>query len=337
MGKIDWRHLTQYPAVRSALVVVGFILIALTPVVGPIPGPGGVIVFAAGLSLVLRYSAWAKRFYVRFKRKHPKKGHWADWGLRRASAKRRQERLKAEQDAVAGMGQLTFADDLPIRASDDGRSRGGGPFNSSSPTSSFQGSIDEAHLPAEQSRAQAPARLPGPDGDRRRPQGSGRAPGAGPQDPLRLSSLTRRADFLAANRGRRAPMPGFVLLVRPRQDGDPAIRLGITVTRKIGGAVVRNRMKRRFRSLAREILPVKGVAGADHVLIGRQGGIERDFALLKSELQSALAKLAKPSVRPEPAEGQSLPSSPARKGRASTTPDQVRGRTGGGGPATGGE
>lgn len=86
-------------------------------------------------------------------------------------------------------------------------------------------------------------------------------------------------------------MPGFVLLVRPREDGDSRIRLGITVTRKIGGAVVRNRMKRRFRSLAREILPANGVAGADHVLIGRQGGLERDFALLRSELQSALAKL----------------------------------------------
>jgi ribonuclease P protein component len=86
-------------------------------------------------------------------------------------------------------------------------------------------------------------------------------------------------------------MPGFVLLVRPREDGDPAIRLGITVTKKIGGAVVRNRMKRRFRSLAREILPVRGIAGADHVLIGRQGGLERDFALLKAELEKALAKL----------------------------------------------
>lgn len=86
-------------------------------------------------------------------------------------------------------------------------------------------------------------------------------------------------------------MPGFVLLVRPRDDGDSAIRLGITVTKKIGGAVVRNRMKRRFRSLARDILPVKGIAGADHVLIGRQGGLERDFSLLKAELEKALAKL----------------------------------------------
>ena len=86
-------------------------------------------------------------------------------------------------------------------------------------------------------------------------------------------------------------MPGFVLLVRERDDSDPAMRLGITVTKKIGGAVIRNRMKRRFRSLARELLPGNGIAGADHVLIGRQGGIERDFALLRSELAAALAKL----------------------------------------------
>jgi ribonuclease P protein component len=88
-------------------------------------------------------------------------------------------------------------------------------------------------------------------------------------------------------------MPGFVLLVRRRDDGDPAIRLGITVTKKIGGAVVRNRMKRRFRALAAELLPERGIAGADHIIIGRNGGIERDYALLRSELAGALAKLAK--------------------------------------------
>ena len=86
-------------------------------------------------------------------------------------------------------------------------------------------------------------------------------------------------------------MPGFVLLVRPRDDGDPRIRVGITVTKKIGAAVVRNRMKRRFRSLSRDLLPEQGVPGADHVLIGRQGGIERDFGLLRAELEKALAKL----------------------------------------------
>ncbi len=86
-------------------------------------------------------------------------------------------------------------------------------------------------------------------------------------------------------------MPGFVLLVRPRGDEDPTIRLGITVSKKVGGAVVRNRMKRRFRELAREVLPAAGIAGADHVLIGRGGGIERPFAELRAELERALARL----------------------------------------------
>jgi len=87
-------------------------------------------------------------------------------------------------------------------------------------------------------------------------------------------------------------MPGFVLLVRPRGDEDEAIRLGITVTKKIGNAVVRNRMKRRFRALAREVLPEGGVRGADHVLIGRSGGVERDFGALRQDLLKALHKLA---------------------------------------------
>ena len=87
-------------------------------------------------------------------------------------------------------------------------------------------------------------------------------------------------------------MPGFVLLVRPRGDEDPTIRIGITVTKKIGNAVVRNRMKRRFRALARETLPDFGVVGADHVLIGRAGGIERDFACLAAELKRALKKVS---------------------------------------------
>ncbi len=87
-------------------------------------------------------------------------------------------------------------------------------------------------------------------------------------------------------------MPGFVLLVRPREDDDPMMRIGFTVTRKIGNAVVRNRMKRRFRALARETLPEYGIAGADHILIGRAGGIERDYASLAAELKRALKKVA---------------------------------------------
>ena len=86
-------------------------------------------------------------------------------------------------------------------------------------------------------------------------------------------------------------MPGFVLLVRARDDADPAIRVGITVSRKVGNAVTRNRMKRRFRALVREVLPESGTPGADHVLIGRQSGIERGYEDLKAELAKACAKL----------------------------------------------
>lgn len=105
-----------------------------------------------------------------------------------------------------------------------------------------------------------------------------------------MRRLVRRAEFLAANAGKRVPMPGFVLLVRPRADDDASMGVGFTVTKKIGGAVVRNRMKRRFRALAREILPEAGMPGADHVVIGRAGGLERDYALLGHDLRKALAK-----------------------------------------------
>jgi ribonuclease P protein component len=103
-----------------------------------------------------------------------------------------------------------------------------------------------------------------------------------------LTTLTRRADFLAANKGLRVARPGFVLLVRPNEGQGQ--RFGITVTKRIGNAVVRNRMKRRFRALLRDILPQEGLSDHDHVLIGREGGIERDFARLREELSAALSR-----------------------------------------------
>jgi len=156
-----------------------------------------------------------------------------------------------------------------------------------------QGMSDEADFSAEQPGAGAPARLPRADGDRGRPQRDPRPPRTRPQEAVGVITLTKRRDFLAANSGKRAPMPGFVLLVKARGDGDPAMRVGYTVTKKIGNAVVRNRIKRRFRALAREILPQSGVVGADHVLIGRSDGLTRDFAQLKADLTKALAKVAR--------------------------------------------
>jgi ribonuclease P protein component len=152
---------------------------------------------------------------------------------------------------------------------------------------------DEAHFPAEQPSPRTAPRLPSSQRDGRRPQGPGGAPRPRPQEALRLVALSKRADFLAANRGKRAPMPGFVLLVRPRGDDDDTVRVGFTVTKKIGNAVVRNRMKRRFRALVRDTFPEHAIPGADHVIIGRSGGVERDFATLGSELRRALGKVAR--------------------------------------------
>lgn len=105
---------------------------------------------------------------------------------------------------------------------------------------------------------------------------------------MKPAVLTKRSDFLAANRGLRIARPGFVLLARPNEGA--GLRFGITVTKKIGNAVVRNRMKRRFRALVRELLPAQGLPDHDHVLIGREGGVERDFARLREELVMALGR-----------------------------------------------
>ena len=112
---------TQIPVVRQSLVVLGFLLIASTPIIGPIPGPGGIFVFAGGLSLVLKYTGWAKRLYVRLKRKHPKKGSWADWSLRRASARRRHERSKQADAAVGGASEAASLAPADSAAADPAR------------------------------------------------------------------------------------------------------------------------------------------------------------------------------------------------------------------------
>ena len=77
---------------RIAVMAAGWALIALAPVAGLLPGPGGVFVFAGGLSLVLKTSPWAQRVYVRCKRRWPRLGAWCDWGMRRPSYRRRAAR-----------------------------------------------------------------------------------------------------------------------------------------------------------------------------------------------------------------------------------------------------
>ncbi len=112
-----------------------------------------------------------------------------------------------------------------------------------------------------------------------------------------IEAIRKRADFLAANRGKRFVTNSFVLLAHRRRTDHPIpaemIRYGITVTKKIGNAVVRNRMKRRFRALLAQVLPDNGLAGVDHIMIGRKANKEADFAALRADLEKGLRYLAK--------------------------------------------
>ena len=106
--RAQWDKFIDHPVVEWSIFVVGVILMLLSPLAGVIPGPGGIFVFDIGLAMVLKTSMWAKRHYVRFKNWQPKAGRWADWGLRRRSAKRR-EAIRKEREA---MGCPPPADEL---------------------------------------------------------------------------------------------------------------------------------------------------------------------------------------------------------------------------------
>ncbi len=109
------------------------------------------------------------------------------------------------------------------------------------------------------------------------------------------TKLKRRAEFLrVAVKGTKAPMPGLVLQAMRRFDEAPA-RLGFTVTKKVGNAVVRNRTKRRLREAARlvlrrEALRGAAVTGVDLVLIGRDGTARRPFPALLDDFGRALRR-----------------------------------------------
>ena len=109
--------------------------------------------------------------------------------------------------------------------------------------------------------------------------------------------IRKRTDFLAANRGKRFVTASFVLLAHRRRPDHPVpaqtVRYGITVTKKIGNAVARNRMKRRFRELLAAVLPGHGITGVDHIMIGRKSDSEADFASMKADLEKGLRHLAK--------------------------------------------
>jgi ribonuclease P protein component len=105
-----------------------------------------------------------------------------------------------------------------------------------------------------------------------------------------MQRLRRRQDFVAAAKALHAAMPGMVVQARNRKD-DGAPRVGFTVTKKQGKAVIRNRIKRRLREIARLHLGAQAQAGFDYVLIGRAQAETRDFGDLAQDLNSALKRL----------------------------------------------
>ena len=113
ISRKQWNAFIDHPVVEWTIFVVGVILILLSPLAGIIPGPGGVFIFAIGLALVLKTSMWAKRRYVRFKKQQPKAGRWADWGLRRKSAKRREE-IRKQREEMGCPPALDKADEGPV-------------------------------------------------------------------------------------------------------------------------------------------------------------------------------------------------------------------------------
>jgi len=120
--------------------------------------------------------------------------------------------------------------------------------------------------------------------------------------PIAVERLRHRADFLRVAAGRwKYATPGLVLQMRPREDmSNPTARVGFTVTKKVGSAVIRNRARRRLREAARVALAEAALPGCDYVLIARAGTVGRPYPELVGDLKSALAALAAKSRAQRP-------------------------------------
>ncbi len=108
--------------------------------------------------------------------------------------------------------------------------------------------------------------------------------------------IKQRRDFVAAARALSQAMPGVVVQARKRDDSDPP-RIGFTCTKKLGNAVMRNRIRRRLREAARLIEKTCWGQGTDYVLIGRGAAENRSFEALQKDIISALDRLHTATLR----------------------------------------
>ncbi len=100
--------------------------------------------------------------------------------------------------------------------------------------------------------------------------------------------LPKRADFLRLRTGKKHGCRLFTLQTKANTDNETAIRVGLTVTTKVGNAVVRNRIKRRLRSAVKQVFPGSGRPGYDYVVIAREPTLRARFPKLINELTLAL-------------------------------------------------
>ena len=107
-----------------------------------------------------------------------------------------------------------------------------------------------------------------------------------------IERLKKRPDFLAAARAHACARGAVVTQARFRADGEDRVRIGFTATKRIGGAVVRNRAKRRLREAARIVAPLHARPGCDYVFIARGGTVSRPWGPLLDDMKTALIRLA---------------------------------------------
>jgi len=119
---------------------------------------------------------------------------------------------------------------------------------------------------------------------------------------LRIAHLTRRSEFLhAAAKGRKSVMPGLVLqavcpanwskVAENSGVNERCFRVGYTASRRVGGAVARNRAKRRLRAAVARVMPERAKVGRNYVVIARAATLDRDFEDLLQDLKTALARV----------------------------------------------